>query len=75
MKLRLRRQIQDPGVLSGLHALALEFPKCRPYILDMQLYAMVGKDRRKLGLDYVARAKEHCEQQEALFKGIEEAFK
>lgn len=61
---------QDPRVIPALGALREEFPACGRLIGDMKLYALIGKDRRKLGMDYVERTRAMCKRQESIFAGI-----
>lgn len=62
---------QHPGVIPGLNELRREFPAQMSYIDDMILYAEVGRDRRKLGLDWVDRVRVSCEKFEDLLRRTE----
>lgn len=61
----LRRQ--DPDVIPGLEALIREFPLQHGFIRSMILYAEIGRDRRKLRMDYVQRTREQCLEFRRLF--------
>jgi len=49
-------------VVAALEALKVEFPKSRRYISDMVLYAEIGRDRKRLTMEYVEDARRLCEE-------------
>lgn len=66
MNLRLWKR-QDPSVIPGLEALQEEFPEQRASIRDYLIYAIHGKDRRKLDPEWVERCRAQCEFHRKLF--------
>jgi hypothetical protein len=61
---------QHRGVIPGLLGLRREFPAQADSINDMILYALDGRDRRRLDLDFVERTRKHCEEMERLFPSL-----
>lgn len=72
--MRLRRKMRTDDLVRALYALRREFPEQRETIVSAVMYAEIGRDRRKLGTEYVESTRQRCKDMQKFSESLTAAL-